>query len=81
MTQMEIRASSMHDISRELTTALPESATITSYVLIFGSAVATEQADLEERQTIITSQGLSHAARIAILEGALAFERAQVDES
>jgi hypothetical protein len=81
MTQMEIRPGSMQDIARELGASLPESATITSYVLVFGSAVATDRGALEERQTIITSQGLSHAARIELLEGALAFERAQADDN
>lgn len=79
MTQMQARwGNPIQDIARELGATLPDLATVTSYVLVFGSATASDTG-LEEQQTIITSAGLSRAARIEMLEGALAHERARTE--
>lgn len=80
MTQMQIPINPMGDLVRELGAALPDPSTVTSFIVIADSACADDNADLRIRRAVVNSRGLCPAARIEMLEAALAFEREQLDQ-
>lgn len=82
MTQMQVPIDPLQDLARELVAALPRPSTITSFIVIADSATFDDDAaSLREQRAVVSSQGLSPAARIEMLEAALAFERQQLEEA
>lgn len=82
MTQMQAPIAPLQDLARELVAALPSPSTITSFIVIADSATFDDDdAGLREQRAVVNSQGLSPAARIEMLEAALAFERRLLEEA